>query len=101
MNTEGDYAESKYLRWHRGGSLAVVIAGIAILSGKFGLGGAIRQNAIVVLPLALIWFAERLGGWGIVQSGYWLNERNADVAIRVVGWLMLAAMIALRAFLYL
>ncbi|MBN8458163.1 MAG: hypothetical protein J0M04_10015 [Verrucomicrobia bacterium] len=101
MNTEGDYAESKYLRWHRWGSLGVAIAGIAVFSGKFGLGGAIRMNAIVVLPLALIWFAERLGGWGIVQSGYWLNERNADVGVRVMGWLILAAMIALRAFLYL
>ena len=79
----------------------MVIVGIAVFSGKFGLGGAIRMNAIVVLPLTLIWFAERLGGWGIVQTGYWLNERNADVGVRVMGWLILAAMIALRAFAFL
>jgi hypothetical protein len=92
----GDYAVSKHIQLHRYLSVGLVLLGATIYGLHFGAGYAIRNCAIFVFPLSLIWFSDQLSYWAIQTSGYWLNSSNADVAIRVVGWIALFMLLGLR-----
>lgn len=95
-----DYAQSKYLWAHRYGSMSIVFIAAGIYGSRFGLGIAIRGFAGVVLPLAMIWFADDLADWAIRDSGGWISARHADVAVRIAGWLILFFMLLLRGVAY-
>jgi hypothetical protein len=94
--SEGDYAVSKHLRLHRHLSLGLVLAGAVIYELHFDSGTVVRHWAVFVFPLALIWYAEQLSLWAIETSGQWLNGSNADVALRIIGWLALIATLSIR-----
>ena len=101
MNTEGEYAESKYLKFHRWASVILVMTGTVFYAQRFGLALTIRPFASFILPIALIWFSDQLAGWAIQDSGGWLNATNADGFVRLIGWLVLAILIGIRAMIYL
>lgn len=92
----GDYAVSKHIQLHRYLSVGLVLLGATIYGLHYGAGYSIRNWAIFVFPLSLIWFSDQLSYWAIQTSGYWLNSSNADVAIRVVGWIALGLLLGLR-----
>jgi hypothetical protein len=92
----GDYAVSKHIQLHRYLSIGVVLLGAIIYGLHFGAGYAIRNWAIFVFPLSLIWFSDQLSYWAIKASGYLLNSSNADVVLRVVGWIALIMLLGLR-----
>lgn len=100
MNTEGEYAVSKYLNLHRWGSLILVIICAAIYASRFGVALTIRPFAVFIFPLVGIWYAEQLSVWAIRDSGGWLSASNADTGVRVLGWLAVFILIGLRAMVY-
>ena len=93
---DADYATSKFMKWHRGLSLALVLVVFAAVAVSSGLGQGVRAVAIFVLPLVLIWQSEHLAHWAIKDSGHWLNAGNADRWVRVCGWVILGLMAGIR-----
>ncbi len=100
MNTEGEYAESKYLKFHRWTSVILVVIGMAFYAQRFGVALTIRPFASFILPITLIWFSDQLASWAIQDSGGWLNASNADGFVRLIGWIVLAILIGIRAMIY-
>lgn len=89
MMQDGDYRVSPYLKWHRFGSLTVAL-GVSYWGATHVYPAmGIRFMAISIFPLAMIWFAERLAGVGKFRSHGWLRPDQEDVAVRVIGWLIL------------
>jgi hypothetical protein len=86
---DGDYKISPFLKWHRFGSLAVTL-GVSLWSANHVyLAIGVRFMALSIFPLALIWFAEQLAGVGKFRSHGWLRLDQEDIAVRVIGWLIL------------
>lgn len=92
----GDYATSKYLKWHRAGSISVVAVLFVAYSIRFGVAGSMRPFAIFILPLVLIWFSDDLASWGGGQPPRWGSNPIGDVETRIGAWLMLLILAALR-----
>ena len=93
MKVEGDYAKSPRLAVHRWASLGLVVVVMSLLG--LGTGRSVRAGAVLVFPLALIWFAEHLAEWAMKNSGGWLGPKHADVAVRATGWLILLVLLGL------
>jgi hypothetical protein len=94
--SEGDYAVSKNIRLHRYLSIGVVLLGGLIYGLHFNPGYAVRYWAIFIFPLTLIWFSDQLSYWAIGASGQWLDSSNADIALRIVGWIAIFLLLGLR-----
>jgi hypothetical protein len=94
--SDDNYAHSKYLRANRYASVTVVVIAAGIYASRLGTGYAIRAFAVFVLPLVLIWFADELAEWAIINSGGSLSPRNADIAVRIAGWLILIFLLIVR-----
>ena len=92
----GDYAASKYLKWHRLISISVVAVLFACYSVRFGVAISFRSFAIFVAPLVLIWFSDDLADWGSQQSGGWVSESKGDSHVRICAWLILFLLAAIR-----
>lgn len=92
----GDYAKSKYLKWHRLGSVTLVGALFAWYATRFGVAISIRSFAVFVIPLTLIWFSDDLAGWGSRDSGTWFSRIHGDTYVRICAWLILLLLAALR-----
>jgi hypothetical protein len=48
----GDYAASKYLKWHRSLSVSVVGVRFVCYAARFGVGISFRAFTVFVLPLS-------------------------------------------------
>jgi hypothetical protein len=97
MNPDGgDYAASKYLKWHRRLSISVVALLFASYAVRFGIGLSIRHFAAFVVPLILIWFSDDLAAWGSQQSGAWFSPTRGDTYVRICAWLILLLLGVLR-----
>jgi hypothetical protein len=94
--SDEEYAQSKFETWHRCASVGIVIVVAGLYGSIFGAGWTIRSFAGVVLPLAMIWFADSLSAWALEISGGWLTAGNADTALRIAGWLILLFMVVPR-----
>ena len=92
----GDYATSKYLKWHRRLSISVVAVLFACYVVRFGVGVSIRPFAAFVLPLILIWFSDDLSEWGSGNSGGWFSSTRGDTYVRICAWLILLLLVVLR-----
>jgi hypothetical protein len=92
----GDYATSKYLKWHRRLSIGVVAVLFACNAARFGVGLSIRHFAAFVAPLILIWFSDDLAAWGSEKSGAWISPTRGDTYVRICAWLILLLLSALR-----
>ncbi len=69
-------------------SLAVVMvyAGVAMWAGGLGYW---KWSLSLLLPLALIWFAEEIGSMtGYYKTGY-VNVQTPGVFVAFMGWLLL------------
>lgn len=99
MNTEGEYAQSKYLSLHRwaSGILVAMVAAFYVVNFGVNIDRTIRAFATFILPLVLIWYSDHLARWAISVSGGWLNARNANAALRIAGWLTLLILLGKRA----
>ena len=93
---EPEYAQSPFLRLHRVASLALVLGSALKFAVQHGSGLSIRSHASLVLPLALIWFADDLATSAVDVSGGLLTPHSADVAIRIIGWVLLLLLLAIR-----
>jgi hypothetical protein len=93
---EPEYAQSRYHRFHRVASLALVLGSLLKYALFHGSGLGIRRHAEMVFPLAMIWFADELAAMAIDASGGWLTPHNADVVLRTCGWILLLLMLAAR-----
>jgi hypothetical protein len=100
MNPEDEYLVSKYLNVHRWASILLVQVAAGFYIAKFGLVMSLRPFSFFMLPLVLIWFSDQLTTWAIKDSGGWLNERNADTAVRVFGWLILFLLLVMLGMAY-
>jgi len=92
----GDYATSKYLKWHQRLSILVVAVLFACYAVRFGVGISIRHFASFVVPLILIWFSDDLSAWGSRNSGAWFSSTRGDTYVRICAWLILFLLAALR-----
>ena len=93
---EPEYAQSPFLRLHRVASLALILGSVLKYAVQHGSGLSIRSHAPMVLPLALIWFADDLATSAVDASGGLLTPHYADVAIRILGWILLLLLLATR-----
>lgn len=92
----GDYATSKYLKWHRALSIAVVCVLFLCYAERFGIGMSVRRFAAFAVPLMLIWFSDELSAWGSRQSGNWFSNVTGDTFVRICAWLILLLLAAMR-----
>lgn len=92
----GDYAASKYLKWHRRLSTSVVTVLFTCYAVRFGISMSIRHFAIFVVPLILIWFSDDLSEWGSRNSGAWFSSTRGDTYVRICAWLILLLLAVLR-----
>jgi hypothetical protein len=92
----GDYATSKYLKWHRLLSISLVAALFVFHAAAFGIGMSVRRFAAFVLPLILIWFSDSLAAWGCADSGGWFSSSRGDTYVRICAWLILFLLGSLR-----
>lgn len=100
MQREPEYAQSRYQKLHRGGSLILVVASLLVnlvLADGFDWPN-MRIHAAMIFPLVLIWSPDLLAANTIEASGGWFSARNADVAIRVGGWFFLLLLLAVGNF---
>jgi hypothetical protein len=95
----GDYATSKYLKWHRQLSIAVVAVLCAFYAVRFGIGVSVRHFAAFAVPLILIWFSDHLAAWGSENSGAWFSPTLGDTYVRICAWLILLLLAAPRIML--
>lgn len=97
MNPDGgDYAASKYLKWHRWLSISVVAVLFACYAARFGIGLSIRNFTVFVAPLILIWFSDDLAAWGSENSGTWFSTTRGDTYVRICAWMILFLLASLR-----
>lgn len=92
----GEYAASKFLKWHRWLSISVVAVLFACYAVRFGMGLSIRNFAVFVAPLILIWFSDDLAAWGSEQSGAWFSITRGDTYVRICAWMILLILACLR-----
>ena len=76
-------------------ALGYVLLGVAISESlTAAVGHALFVAAIVVLPLACIWFGDEVGDYVGVLPGPSINRRTPGVFIKVGGWALLLLPIA-------
>ncbi len=72
-------------------SLLIAIA-YAIFAVKHAGVAGLKWSVGLVLPLALIWFPEEIGGLtGYYKTGY-VNTQTPGVVVSCIGWLILVGM---------
>lgn len=93
---DGDYATSRFLKWHRRLSIFVVAVLFACYAARFGVNVSVRPFALFVAPLILIWFSDDLSAWGSGNSGGWFSSTRGDTYVRICAWLILLLLAAIR-----
>jgi len=93
---EPEYLQTPLLRLHRWASLGLVVASVLRYAAVYGSGFSIRRHADLVLPLALIWYADDLATKAIEASGGWLSVHYADAVLRVCGWILFLLLLLAR-----
>jgi hypothetical protein len=73
--------------------LSLLIAIVyAVLAVKAGGWHGLKYSTSLLLPLALIWFPEEIGGLtGYYKSGY-VNVETPGIIISVLGWFILVGL---------
>ena len=70
----------------------LVSIGYAVLAVKVGGIYGLKCSASLLLPLALIWFPEDIGGLtGYFKSGY-VNVQTPAVIVSFIGWFFLVGL---------
>lgn len=92
---DADYAETPRLRVHRYASLGLVLLSIALPAWLDAGWTSHRAHVRAIFPLFLIWFPGQISGLAAHCGGI---PRNADIIVRIVGWI---GLILLLGFLYL
>jgi hypothetical protein len=78
--------------------IALIYLLIAISTGSWR---AITACAILVLPLALIWFPEDIGSFkGYVGRGGNIDQKSAPIVASTMGWFFLVGMPLLLAYIW-
>ncbi|MGB7767815.1 MAG: hypothetical protein WBN22_03060 [Verrucomicrobiia bacterium] len=76
----------------------MVATAYTVLAVKAGGMHGFECSAVLVFPLALIWFPEEIGGLtGYFKSGY-VNVQTPAVIISIIGWFFLVGLPVLLYF---
>lgn len=84
---DADYAETPRLRVHRYASLGLVLLSIALLAWLGAEWTSPRAHVRSLFPLVLIWFPGQLSHLAVSYGGSRSNPANADIIVRLVGWI--------------
>jgi hypothetical protein len=77
------------LNWNR--LLSGLIAASYIIGGFLVRGGegAIKILALVLMPLACIWFSDAMGGYTGLSGSTAINAPSPGIIVCILGWLLL------------
>jgi hypothetical protein len=81
-------------------SLVIAVVYAALLIANQSAETAFKGCAVLLLPLALIWFPDQLGGMtGYVGRGGNIDTETPPVLVSIMGWLFLVGLPVLFYFL--
>jgi hypothetical protein len=78
--------------------LSLIIAGAYVLLTLIGglsqsvltaIGSVLLVSAVLLVPLACIWYGDEMGGYVGMLPGPAINRRTPGVFIKVGGWILL------------
>jgi hypothetical protein len=81
-------------------SLVIALVYAVLLIVNLSTESAIKGCAVLVVPLALIWFPEELGSFkGYVGRGGNIDTETHPILVSIMGWLILVGLPVLLYFL--
>jgi hypothetical protein len=74
-------------------SVLIALGYVIAIIVHSGLSVVLIKAAILLLPLALIWFPEEIGSFtGYVGRGGYVNNETPPIMITIMGWFFLVGM---------
>ena len=77
-------------------SLAIALVCVVLSLTEHSAGAALYASVVLMVPLALIWFPEKLGSMtGYFLKGSYVNAESPPTLLSIIGWLLLVGLPAL------